>query len=80
VVARDLLKAPAARVLDALPAAAAHTSEQVARGAGVGREEAVSRLYELQALGFVERHGDRWQLTQTAAPPVRRAGIRRGGP
>ena len=45
---------------------------------GPTTDEALGRLYELHSLGFVERHGDGWQLT----PQRRRRGsnARRGGP
>ena len=40
-------------------------------GAGPPTDDAVGRLYELRALGFVERHGDGWQLTRQAMITVR---------
>ncbi len=70
VVPRDLLTPHAARVLEALPARGAATAQDVAQGARTGADEAVGRLYELQSLGFVERHGDGWQLTRQAVKPV----------
>nr|WP_245769225.1 DNA-processing protein DprA [Streptomyces indicus] len=66
VVPRDLLAPPAARILEALPARGAATARSIAREAQTGADEAVGRLYELQSLGFVERHGDGWQLTRQA--------------
>lgn len=65
------------RVLDVLPASGAVDGGRIAHDAGVTPDEALGRLYELQALGFVERHGEGWQLTRTA---VRRSNARRGGP
>ncbi|WP_069886332.1 DNA-processing protein DprA [Streptomyces luteocolor] len=66
VVPRDLLAPGAARVLAALPARGRATARDVAVGAGTSADDAVGRLYELQSLGFVERHGDGWQLTRQA--------------
>ncbi|MER7663418.1 MULTISPECIES: DNA-processing protein DprA [unclassified Streptomyces] len=77
VLPRDVLDPLSARVLDALPATGAVDGVRIARDAGVTPDEALGRLYELQALGFVERHGDGWQLTRTA---VGRSNARRGGP
>ena len=77
LVERDLLDPVTARVLEALSAQGGNDGREVARDSGMSCEEAVGRLYELLALGFVERHGDRWQL----APPARRSdGTRRGDP
>ncbi|MBC9711668.1 DNA-protecting protein DprA [Streptomyces sp. TRM66268-LWL] len=70
VVPRDLLAPTAARVLEALPARGVATAKDIARGAQSGVDETVGRLYELQSLGFVERHGDGWQLTRQKANPV----------
>ncbi|WP_336322775.1 DNA-processing protein DprA [Streptomyces lavendofoliae] len=78
VLPRDLLDPAGARVLEALPArGTAATANDVARDAGTTVDEALGRLYELHALGFVERHGGGWQLTPQA---VRRPNARRGGP
>ncbi|MET9663788.1 DNA-processing protein DprA [Streptomyces sp. NPDC006475] len=77
VLPRDALDPLSARVLDALPASGALDGGRIAHAAGVTPDEALGRLYELQALGFVERHGESWQLTRTA---VRRSNARRGGP
>ncbi|MEU9761628.1 DNA-processing protein DprA [Streptomyces sp. NPDC047985] len=73
---RDLLDADAARVLDALPYRGTVTGCDVARAAGTSTDEAVGRLYELHSLGFVERHGDGWQLTRrrTCNGDARRGG------
>lgn len=85
VVARDLLDARAARALEAVPARGGGDLGLIARDAGMGREHTLARLYELQALGFVERLGDRWQLADAAStsgtpkPPGRRPPARRGG-
>ena len=77
LVARDLLDPVTARVLEALSAQGGNEGREVARDSGTSCEEAVGRLYELLALGFVERHGDRWQLV----PPTRRSDCtRRGDP
>ncbi|MEU7582916.1 DNA-processing protein DprA [Streptomyces sp. NPDC041068] len=64
VVPRDLLAPGSARVLAALPARGRATARGIARDAGTSEDDAVGRLYELQSLGFVERHGDGWQLTR----------------
>ncbi|MFD3438251.1 DNA-processing protein DprA [Streptomyces sp. NPDC058685] len=77
VLPRDMLDPLSARVLDALPASGPVDGGRIARDAGVTPDEALGRLYELQALGFVERHGEGWQLTRT---DVRRSNARRGGP
>ncbi|MGW6237163.1 DNA-processing protein DprA [Streptomyces sp. NPDC055094] len=69
VLPRDLLDPVSARVLEALPARGASRGPEIARGAGTTSDEALGRLYELHSLGFVERHGDGWQL----------AAARRGG-
>ena len=49
--------------------------EELAAGTTV--DDAVGRLYELRALGYVERHGDGWKLTRQAmisVSPDRRSG------
>ncbi|MFE9664573.1 DNA-processing protein DprA [Streptomyces sp. NPDC005955] len=61
---RDLLGPAATRVLAALPARGAVPPREIAREAGATEDEAIGRLYELHSLGFVERHGDGWQLTR----------------
>ncbi|MFJ4833179.1 DNA-processing protein DprA [Streptomyces sp. NPDC088747] len=71
VLPRDLLDPGAGRVLAALPARGLMAAEEVARGAGTTTDEAVGRLYELRALGFVERHGDGWKLTRQAMISLR---------
>ncbi|MGW4033613.1 DNA-processing protein DprA [Streptomyces sp. NPDC004838] len=76
VLPRDLLDPMSARVLEALPARGAVDGRQLARSAGTTADEALGRLYELHALGFVERLGDGWQLTSQAN---RGSKVRRGG-
>ncbi|MFC5805680.1 DNA-processing protein DprA [Streptomyces formicae] len=76
VFARDLVGPAGARVLEALPARGVLGAGDIARGAGVTTDEALGRLYELHSLGFVERHGDGWRLTQAAIHP---SNTRRGG-
>ncbi|MEV3993400.1 DNA-processing protein DprA [Streptomyces sp. NPDC049837] len=77
VLPRDLLDPVSARVLEALPARGrAATAGTVAHDAGTTVDEALGRLYELHSLGFVERHGEGWQLTAGA---IRRPNARRGG-
>ncbi|MBA2809279.1 DNA-protecting protein DprA [Streptomyces sp. KM273126] len=66
VLPRDLLEPGARRVLDALPARRAATARAIARGAGTAEDDAVGKLYELRALGYVERHGEGWKLTRQA--------------
>ncbi|MFG2192610.1 DNA-processing protein DprA [Streptomyces sp. NPDC048639] len=77
VIARDLLDPVSAKVLDALPASASRNTRRLARDAGTGHDEALAKLYELQSLGFVERHGERWQLTRNSPGS---GGEPRGGP
>ncbi|MFP3987620.1 DNA-processing protein DprA [Streptomyces sp. E11-3] len=70
VVPRDLLGPQAARVLAVLPATGALTVRDIAHGAATTPDDAVGSLYELQSLGFVERHGDGWQLTRQTTQTV----------
>lgn len=70
VVPRDLLAPDAARVLAALPGRGSASAREVALGAGTAVDVAIGRLYELRSLGFVERHGDGWQLTRQAIVSV----------
>ncbi|MGK5544241.1 DNA-processing protein DprA [Streptomyces sp. URMC 127] len=85
VVARDLLAPAAAVVLEAVPGGSGGDRDLIARNAGLSREQTLARLYELQSLGFVERHEDRWKLAAppstsgTPKPPGRRPPARRGG-
>jgi len=71
VLPRDLLEPDARRVLAALPGRGAVSSGVIARGAQTTLDDAVARLYELRALGYVERHGDSWKLTRQAMISVR---------
>ncbi|MCT7357146.1 DNA-processing protein DprA, partial [Streptomyces sp. 15-116A] len=71
VLPRDLLPAGARQVLAALPARTPASVAEIARGAGTSRDDAVARLYELRALGYVERHDDGWKLTRQALISVR---------
>ncbi|MFH9552298.1 DNA-processing protein DprA [Streptomyces sp. NPDC051445] len=68
---RDLLEPAARRVLAALPARRPAAVDEVAREARTTPDDAVARLYELRALGYVERHGDGWKLTRQAMVSVR---------
>ncbi|MEU2597696.1 DNA-processing protein DprA [Streptomyces hirsutus] len=70
VLPRDLLQPTARQVLDALPARGAALAEGIARDARTTRDDAIARLYELRALGYVERHGDGWKLTRQAVIPA----------
>ncbi|CAL9572966.1 DNA-processing protein DprA [Streptomyces sp. enrichment culture] len=72
VLPRDLLAPAARRVLAALPARAAAAPAEIALGAQTTEDDAIARLYELRALGFVERHGDDWKLTRQATASVHR--------
>ncbi|MEW2164279.1 DNA-processing protein DprA [Streptomyces sp. NPDC007084] len=71
VLPRDLLAPGAKRVLAALPARRPAPVTEIARTAATSTDDAVGRLYELRALGFVERHGDGWKLTRQATTSVR---------
>ncbi|MFF1546130.1 DNA-processing protein DprA [Streptomyces sp. NPDC058291] len=68
---RDLLEPGARRVLAALPARRPAAPDEIAREAGTAPDDAIARLYELRALGYVERHGDGWKLTRQAMVSVR---------
>ncbi|MFH7338767.1 DNA-processing protein DprA [Streptomyces sp. KHY 26] len=71
ILPRDLL-APAARtVLAALPGDRAAPVGEIALDARTTPDEAIARLYELRALGYVERHGDGWKLTRQAVISAR---------
>ncbi|WP_069170453.1 DNA-processing protein DprA [Streptomyces griseus] len=76
VLPRDLLDDLSAQVLDALPPKGSRNGRDIARTAGTSTDEALGRLYELHSLGFVEREGDGWRLTQV---PLRAEDVRRGG-
>ncbi|MBK6012524.1 DNA-processing protein DprA [Streptomyces sp. MBT53] len=71
VLPRDLLEPAARRILAALPGNRAAAAREIARGAQTTEDDAVARLYELRALGYVERHGDGWKLTRQAMISVR---------
>ncbi|MFF7753528.1 DNA-processing protein DprA [Streptomyces sp. NPDC007971] len=71
VLPRDLLEPAARTVLAALPGNRAASAEEIACGARTTPDEAIARLYELRALGYVERHGDGWKLTRQAMISVR---------
>jgi DNA processing protein len=71
VLPRDLLESAARTVLAALPGDRAAPAEDIAADARTTRDEAIARLYELRALGYVERHGDGWKLTRQAMVSVR---------
>ncbi|MFI2434996.1 DNA-processing protein DprA [Streptomyces sp. NPDC018693] len=71
VLPRDLLAPDARRVLGALPARRTAAVDEIARGAQTAEDDAIARLYELRALGYVERHGDGWKLTRQAMVSVR---------
>ncbi|MFE9293667.1 DNA-processing protein DprA [Streptomyces niveus] len=77
VLARDLLDPLGRRILDALPARAALGGREIARESATTADEALGKLYELHSLGFVERHGEGWQLTPRT---TRDGGTRRAGP
>ncbi|WP_175409342.1 DNA-processing protein DprA [Streptomyces sp. TRM64462] len=77
VLPRDLLDPLTAQVLEALPPPGRTTTvPDVATTAGTSVDDALVRLYELHSLGHVERQGDGWRLTPTAA---RHPNARRGG-
>lgn len=71
VLPRDLLAPAARRVLSALPGHGEAGVDEIARGAQTTGDDAIARLYELRALGYVERHGDGWKLTRQAVISVR---------
>ncbi|QDI73178.1 recombinase [Streptomyces calvus] len=71
VLPRDLLDPAARHVLAALPAHRDAEPQEIARAAQTTPDDAIARLYELRALGYVERHGDGWKLTRQAMISVR---------
>ncbi|MFL4907329.1 DNA-processing protein DprA [Streptomyces sp. MMS24-I2-30] len=71
VLPRDLLEPGARRVLAALPAGRPAQPREIACDAQTTPDEVIARLYELRALGYVERHGDGWKLTRQAVMSVR---------
>ncbi|NEY34766.1 DNA-protecting protein DprA, partial [Streptomyces sp. PRKS01-65] len=66
VLPTDLLTGPARQVLAALPAGRTAAPSEIAREARTTEDDAIARLYELRALGYVERHDDGWKLTRQA--------------
>ncbi|WP_320781179.1 DNA-processing protein DprA [Streptomyces sp. CRN 30] len=66
VLPTDLLEPGARQVLAALPARGVATPAGIARRAQTTEDDAIARLYELRALGYVERHDDGWKLTRQA--------------
>ncbi|MEV5438203.1 DNA-processing protein DprA [Streptomyces sp. NPDC052682] len=66
VLPRDLLGPATRQVLAAIPARRTARPTEIARGAQTSPDDAIARLYELRALGYVERHGDGWKLTRQA--------------
>lgn len=73
VLPRDLLDPACRQVLAALPARGDAGPEEIARTARTTPDDAIARLYELRALGYVERHGDGWKLTRQAVMSGRKA-------
>ncbi|MFH9009830.1 DNA-processing protein DprA [Streptomyces sp. NPDC017943] len=71
VLPRDLLEPATRQVLAALPARGTARPDEIARRALTAPDDAIARLYELRALGYVERHGDGWKLTRQAVMSVR---------
>ncbi|GAA2913911.1 MULTISPECIES: DNA-processing protein DprA [Streptomyces] len=71
VLPRDLLEPATRQVLAALPGGRAARPDEIARRAQTAQDDAIARLYELRALGYVERHGDGWKLTRQAVMSVR---------
>ncbi|MFE0777117.1 DNA-processing protein DprA [Streptomyces sp. NPDC058861] len=76
VLPRDLLAPATAHVLEAVPARGPTATTAIARRAGTHPDETLAKLYELHSLGFVERYGDGWRLTNTA---TQASNARRGG-
>ncbi|MGW0494428.1 DNA-processing protein DprA [Streptomyces sp. NPDC003007] len=71
VLPRDLLEPATRQVLAALPGHGTARPDEIARAAQTAQDDAIARLYELRALGYVERHGDGWKLTRQAVMSVR---------
>ncbi|MET9933290.1 MULTISPECIES: DNA-processing protein DprA [unclassified Streptomyces] len=76
VLPRDLLAPATAHVLEAVPARGPTPTTVIAQRAGTHPDETLAKLYELHSLGFVERYGVGWQLTNSA---TRASNARRGG-
>ncbi|RSS55815.1 DNA-processing protein DprA [Streptomyces sp. WAC01280] len=66
VLPRDLLAPATAHILEAVPARGPTPTTVIARRAGTTPDDTLAKLYELHSLGFVERHGEGWRLTNTA--------------
>ncbi|MDT0396059.1 DNA-processing protein DprA [Streptomyces sp. NPDC090114] len=66
VLPRDLLDPAGRQVLAALPGRGTARPDEIALAAQTTPDDAIARLYELRALGYVERHGDGWKLTRQA--------------
>ena len=66
VLPRDLLDPDGRQVLAALPGRGTARPDEIALAAQTTPDDAIARLYELRALGYVERHGDGWKLTRQA--------------
>ncbi|MFJ3984199.1 DNA-processing protein DprA [Streptomyces fungicidicus] len=77
VLPRDLLGPAGRQVLAALPARGTARPQEIALAAQTTPDDAVARLYELRALGYVERHDDGWKLTRQAMISVRDGSTRR---
>ncbi|WP_420783129.1 DNA-processing protein DprA [Streptomyces sp. LPB2020-019-1HS] len=71
VLPRDLLDPDARQVLAALPGRGTASADAVAREARTTEDDAIARLYELRALGYVERQGEEWGLTRQAVISAR---------
>ncbi|MFE5732844.1 DNA-processing protein DprA [Streptomyces sp. NPDC056528] len=76
VLPRDLLAPATAHVLEAVPARGPTPTTVIAHRAGAHPDETLAKLYELHSLGFVERYGEGWRLTNTA---TQASNARRGG-
>jgi DNA processing protein len=63
---RDRLDELTLRVLEAVPAVRATTSERIARNAGLPVQEVSVRLGRLLLQDFVEQRGDLWRLSAAA--------------
>ncbi|WP_225800138.1 DNA-processing protein DprA [Streptomyces sp. NK15101] len=77
VLPRDLLAPATAHILEAVPARGPTPTTAIARRAGTTPDDTLAKLYELHSLGFVERCGEGWRLTNTATEA---SNARRGGP
>lgn len=60
---RDLLRGPAAELLEAMPAGPSGApAEELARRTGLTLDQVLKLLYELCSLGFVQRAGSHWRV------------------